>query len=793
MLVPINWMKEYVNINADAKSIADAVTLSGSHVDSINFADNGISGIKIGRITEVKQHPNADKLVVTKVDLGDREVVIVTAAKNVFEGALVPVALSGAVLASGDIIGNHDFRGIISEGMFCSYQELGYGDSVIPKEYRDGILILKDEFELGSDIVNALDMEDSIIEFEITPNRPDCLSIIGMARETAATFDQSITMPEITEEFKDHDELLFGGVEIKTENCDKFVLRVLDDVKIEESPNWLQNYLMKAGVRPINNIVDITNFVMFEFGQPLHAYDLDKITGNKLYVRCAENGEVVKCIDSKERKLESGDIIIADESGPVGIAGVMGGFDTEVTKSTKRILLESARFDRESIRNTSKRLGLRSEASTRAEKGIPIELVEQAAARFCTLVEKLGSATVLNEKHIADNSDNKPIQIEMKYDSVNKLLGTEITKEQMINYLERLEFKCEDNGETCSVTVPGFRTDIEIEADLIEEIGRLYGFHNITPQPLCGQLIKGGVTHIRSVEDLLKRDLYALGYFEALSYSFISPKASNKAGIDDENSKNYIKLINPLGEEFSVMRTTVIPNMIDILAKNQKQKAEEITIYELGNIFVKSNSDDEPLQKRRLCLGMYGDVDFYTIRADIKALLNRIGIMDVRFKKNSETVTFHPGRCAEVFVGDISIGIMGELSYEISERYDLNKRSYIAELDVNLISENAVLTKTYEKIIKYPSMNRDIALVLDKSVSAEEIEGVIKSVDSDIIEDVKLFDIFTGEQIGEDKKSMAYEIIYRSKDRTLVDEEVNEVQKEIVNRLESKFGASLRN
>lgn len=793
MLVPINWMKEYVNIDADAKTIADAVTLSGSHVDSINFADNGISGIKVGKITEVKQHPNADKLVVTKVDLGDREVVIVTAAKNVFEGALVPVALSGAVLASGDKIGNHDFRGIISEGMFCSYQELGYSDSVIPKEYRDGILILKDDIELGSDIIKALDMEDSIIEFEITPNRPDCLSILGMARETAATFDKAIIMPDIKENFKDSDEELFGGVEIKTENCDKFVLRVLDDVKIEESPNWLQNYLMKAGVRPINNIVDITNFVMFEFGQPLHAYDLDKIEGNKLFVRQAENGEVVKCIDSKERELDSNDIIIADESGPVGIAGVMGGFNTEVRNSTKRILLESARFDRESIRNTSKRLGLRSEASTRAEKGIPLELVEQAAARFCTMVEKLGAAKVLNEKHIADNSDYKAIKIEMKYENVNNLLGTEIDKEQMIKYLERLEFICQDNGSNCTVTVPGFRTDVEIEADLIEEIGRLYGFHNITPKPLCGQLIKGGVTLIRKVEDLLKRDLYALGYFEALSYSFISPKANDKSGIEDYNSKNFIKLINPLGEEFSVMRTSIIPNMIDILAKNQKQKAEKIAIYELGNIFVKDNTEDGPLQKRRLCLGMYGDVDFYTMRADIKVLLNHIGIRDIRFKKNADTKTFHPGRCADVLVGDINIGTMGELSYEISDKYDLNKRAYIAELDVNLISENTVLTKNYEKIVKYPSINRDIALVLDKAVTAEEIEDVIKSVDSDIIEDVKLFDIFTGAQIGEDKKSMAYEIIYRSKDRTLVDDEVNVVQEEIVNRLESKFGASLRN
>ncbi len=791
MLVPINWMKEYVDIDADAKLIADEVTLSGSHVDSIEYTDRGINGVVIGKIKEIKKHPNADKLVITEIDLGDRQATIVTGAKNVYEGAIVPVALSGATLANGDKIGDHDFRGIMSEGMLCSYQELGYTDSVIPKEYRDGILIFKDDIKLGTSVIDALDMNDGVIEFEITPNRPDCLSIIGMARETAATFDTQINLPDIKSEFNDRTIEDFEAVEIKTDKCDKIILRVLEDVKIGESPNWLQNKIMKAGMRPTNNIVDLTNYVMLEFGQPLHAYDLDKITGNKLYVRQAVDGELITCIDSQERKLEPSDIVIADDSGAVGIAGVMGGLDTEVTSTTKRILLESACFNKESIRNTSKRLGLRSEASIRSEKGIPLGQVDTAASRFCTLVDELGIATVLNTDFVDNPVVHEPINVVMRYDKVNSLLGTKLTKTEMLHYLERLDFEYKDNGESCMVTVPEFRTDIEIEADLIEEIGRLYGFHNIEPQPLCGELIKGGINKNRLVEDILKTNLYALNYFEALSYSFISPRSNERAGINDINSKRGVMILNPLGEEFSLMRTSIIPNMLEILSKNQKQKADKLSIYELGNIFV-DEEGELPSQLRRLCIGSY-NTDFYKLKAEIKQLLKKIGIENLRFVKNTGVETFHPGRCADILLNDKCIGIIGEVSYGVSEEYDLKKRSYIADIDVESLVEFAKLEQTYKKIVRFPSITRDIALVVDKDLQAEDIELVINSIDASIIEKINLFDVFTGEQIGEGKKSMAYQIVYRAVDRTLVDDEVNAIQEELIEKLKTTFGATLRN
>ncbi|MDO5718395.1 MAG: phenylalanine--tRNA ligase subunit beta [Tissierellia bacterium] len=789
MLVPVNWMKKYIKIEEDIKDISDALTLTGSHVDSIRFADNGISGIVVGKILSIQKHPNADKLVVCNTDIGDREVVIVTGAKNVFEGAFVPVALSGAVLGSGDKIGNHDFRGVMSEGMFCSYEELGFDDSVIPKKYKDGILILKDETKTGTDIKDVLEMDDRIIEFEITPNRPDCLSIIGMARESAATFDKKIDMPEIDSEFEDH-EYIFEAAEIDTDKCDNFFLRVLEDVKIEESPNWLQNCLMKAGVRPINNIVDITNFVMLEYGQPLHAYDLDKIEGKKLVVRQAQKGEKVKCIDSKERELTEEDIVIADEKSAVGIAGVMGGFDTEVTDQTERILLEAAKFDKESIRTTSKRLQLRSEASTRFEKGVAFDLQQIAIDRVATLARMIGAARPTAEIHKAIKRDYEPKEIILNYENTNKILGTEIPKEMMIKYLERLEFEVDDRGDSLIAKVPSFRSDISIEVDLIEEIGRMYGFHNIKPQMLKGELIKGGVSKLREVEDRLKMDLYALNYYEALSYSFISPKANTKSGLN--SGGDMIELQNPLGEEFSVMRTSLIPNMLDILSKNLSYKAQELSIYELGNIFVKTGEGTFPSQKRRLCMGAYGDVDFYKIKADIKTLLNNIGIYDLRFIPNSEIATFHPGRSAYIYSGDRYLGIMGELSYEVSEIYDINKRAYITEFDVDMISRLAVREKNYKKIIKYPIITRDMALIVDDEISAENIEKVIREIESDIISDIRLFDIYKGDQIGEGKKSMAYQIVYQAADRTLVDDDVNEIQERIINSLESEYNISLR-
>lgn len=791
MLVPVKWMKEYMDLDESVREIADKVTLTGSHVDSINNCKHGIKGIVVGKILKIEKHPDADKLVICTVDIGEKEEIIVTAAKNVFEGAYLPVSLNGSVLADGTVIGDHDFRGVLSHGMFCSYKELGFEDSVIPKEFKDGVLIFNKEILPGTSVEEVLDMDDSVIEFEITPNRPDCLSILGMARETAAAFGKKVKLPEIRSQFQEVSEKHFEDVKIETDSCSKISLRVLTDVEIKESPNWMQNYLMKAGMRPVNNIVDITNFVMLELGQPLHAYDLDKLTSKKIVVKEAKNGQTVKLLDDKDYKLCDGDIVITDGDEILGLAGIMGGLSSHVTNHTKNILIEGAHFDRENIRNTSKRLSLRSEASTRFEKGIALALADLAVNRALTLAEDIGAGKASNEIYKADSKE-EVVSIKMRYDRVNGILGTELDKKQMIDYLELLEFTVEDRGDFANVIVPGFRNDCEIEEDLVEEVGRMYGFHNIKPQIINGDLIKGGLSKERKTEDFVKDTLVGLAYHEALSYSFISPNANKKALIDDVKLNDFIRLINPLGEEFSVMRTTIMTNMLDILAKNQKNKQQDLAIFELGNVFAKNPEGKDPLQLRRLVAGKYGNVDFYDFKADLVHLLEKLGIRDVRFEKEENFGLFHKGRCAKVYLGDEYLGIIGEVDKLVMDNYGFIKRAYIFELDMDLISKLSNLQVKYKKINKFPQMQRDIALMVDDDVTARDIEMIIRSVDSPLIKDVRLFDIYKGDQVASGKKSMAYQIIYENSERTLVEEEVSKVQKEIMEKLEEALGISLR-
>lgn len=793
MLVPVQWMKEYVNIEADVKELVERITLSGSHVDSLNAADHGIEGIVVGHITRIEKHPNADKLVVCTIDVGEEELTIVTAAKNVFEGAYVPVSTVGAVLGDGTKIGSHDFMGILSQGMLCSHEELGFEDNVIPKLHRDGILILPEEVKPGTDIRDVLGMRDHVIEFEITPNRSDCTSILGMAREVAATFDLPYHEPDHLPMAADADEIDLGENRIDTDRCSRLYTRVMTNVIIQESPLWLQNYLMKAGMRPINNIVDITNYVMLEYGQPLHAYDLDKLQGHRLIVRQAKSGEKLKCIDAVTRELTPEDMIIADDSGPIGIAGVMGGFDTEVTEGTKAILLESAAFDKDSIRRTVKRLGLRSEASSRFEKGITPVFCENAADRACFLAEEIGAASISDKVGDIGLGLPDPIQIRMRYDRCNALLGTELSKNEMISLLERLDLEVTDEGAAALVQVPHFRRDLEIEADLIEEVGRLFGFHNIQPKKLVGELIEGELSKERIVENILRSQLFALGYLEALTYSFISPKANEKARIPEGlGFYDYVKLLNPLGEEYSVMRTTLLPNMLDILGKNVSYRAEEIRVYELGNIFEKAPEGELPGQRRRLALGAYGNMDFYQLKAQIQSILHSIGIGSATYRANKEHPSYHAGRCADILLGDVVIGTFGEVSHKVVDNYDLNKRSYLCELNVDEMVAHADLEKSYKKIHRYPSIVRDMALIVDRSVTAAQIEGTIHSVNADILSEVRLFDVYMGDQIPAGKKSMAYQVVYQAADRTLVDAEVNALQERILAMLNQEFDTELR-
>ncbi|MFS8540500.1 MAG: phenylalanine--tRNA ligase subunit beta [Tissierellales bacterium] len=797
MLVPVKWLREYVDIDdIDSKTLADELTLSGSHVESIISLDRDIEKVVVGRVEKLEKHENADNLFVVQVNIGDEILQIVTGAKNLKTGDYVPVALIGAKLPGGIKIGKVNFRGIDSYGMLCSLKELGYEDSVIPKYQRDGIFVFDKEYPLGSDVKEILDLYGDIIEFEITPNRPDCLSIIGMARETAATFNRQLKLPEIkVNEEVDNINDYVESVEVDEELCNRYYVRLIKDIKIKESPLWLQNRLMEAGVRPINNIVDITNYVMLELGQPLHAFDYDKLKNKKIVVRRAKDGEKMTTLDEVTRSLKNSHLLITDGEDILGIAGVMGGFESEVTDDTTTVLLESANFDARSIRLTAKDLNLRTEASSRFEKGIDPNLCEIAAERVCQLVEEIGAGKVV--KGIIDVYPNKREEktIRLRTERVNGLLGIDLTVDEMVDYLERLGLKSVKDGDILDVTIPTYRLDLGIEADLIEEIGRLYGFHNVPSKPLEGVLTRGEKSYQRIIADKAKSILQGLGFNEAMTYSFISPKAYDKIKVEEDNPlRRYIEIMNPLGEDYSVMRTTLVPNMMEVLSRNYNFGNKECFAYELGNVFIPKELPlkELPYEKKMLTIGMYGNVDFYDLKEAVEILFERLGIEDVEFLPEKTNLTFHPNRTAKIINGDEVIGILGEIHMDVLENYDIDVRVYIADLDFDIIVNKANLEKSYRPLPKYPAIERDIAIVVDEDILVGDLKKTILENGQGLIEKVELFDVYTGAQVPQGKKSVAFSMVFRSYDRTLVDDEVNEIQQNIVKALEEKYDAKLR-
>jgi phenylalanyl-tRNA synthetase beta chain len=797
MLVPVKWLREYVDIDdIDSKTLADELTLSGSHVESIISLDRDIEKVVVGRVDKLEKHENADNLFVVQVNIGDETLQIVTGAKNLEVGDYVPVALVGAKLPGGIKIDKVNFRGIDSYGMLCSLKELGYEDSVIPKYQRDGIFVFDKEYPLGSDVKEILGLYGDIIEFEITPNRPDCLSIIGMARETAATFNRQLKLPEIkVNEEVDNINDYVESVEVDEELCNRYYVRLIKDIKIKESPLWLQNRLMEAGVRPINNIVDITNYVMLELGQPLHAFDYDKLKNKKIVVRRAKDGEKMTTLDGVTRSLKNSHLLITDGEDILGIAGVMGGFESEVTDDTTTVLLESANFDARSIRLTAKDLNLRTEASSRFEKGIDPNLCEIAAERVCQLVEEIGAGKVV--KGIIDVYPNKREEktIRLRTERVNGLLGIDLTVDEMVDYLERLGLKSVKDGDILDVTIPTYRLDLGIEADLIEEIGRLYGFHNVPSKPLEGVLTRGEKSYQRIIADKAKSILQGLGFNEAMTYSFISPKAYDRIKVEEDSPlRRYIEIMNPLGEDYSVMRTTLVPNMMEVLSRNYNFGNKECFAYELGNVFIPKELPlkELPYEKKMLTIGMYGNVDFYDLKEAVEILFDRLGIEDVEFLPEKSNLTFHPNRTAKIIKDDQVIGILGEIHMDVLENYDIDVRVYIADLDFDIIVNKANLEKSYRPLPKYPAIERDIAIVVDEDILVGDLKKTILQNGQGLIEKVELFDVYTGAQVPQGKKSVAFSMVFRSYDRTLVDDEVNEIQQNIVKALEEKYDAKLR-
>lgn len=790
MLLPIKWLKDYVDFDFDVKKLADGLSNSGSHVESIIIPDDGLNKIVVGKIEKIEKHPDADKLVICSVNVGDEILQIVTGASNVFEGAIVPVALHGSTLAGDVKIKKGKLRGVESNGMLCSLEELGFENSVIPKEAKNGIFIFPEGTEIGKSAIEVLFMDNEILELEITPNRPDCLSIMGMAVETAASFDLKTKHNDIKieNEVSNFSEF-FDDIIVETENCNRYYSKILKNIKIGPSPLWLQAYLMQAGVRPVSNIVDLTNFVMLEYGEPLHAFDLDTLKNKKIVVRMAKDGEEMVTLDGETRKLEKDDILITDGSEIVGLAGVMGGLDSEITDKTVNVLLEGASFNKENIRKTSRRLNLRSEASSRFEKGIDVNLAKIAVDRVCELAEKMGIAEVVGGNKDVGNFDRKEKEIKLRKEKVNNLIGVDFTMDEISNILNRLEIETDLRDDYLIAKVPTVRLDLDIEEDLIEEIARIYGYDNIEPKKLKGTLTVGRKPVFRNVEDRIKNQLIGLGYSEFMTYSFVSPSSYEKANYK-EDEKNIIKILNPLGEDYSIMRTTMIPSMIDALSKNYARGNVNVGGFEIGNTFFPTE-EELPSERLKLAMGFYDLGDFYYLKESIEKSLWYLGINNLEVRRR-ETSFLHPGRSAEFILNGKSLGVFGEVHPKVLENYGLKKRAYVAELDFNLIVENTIDNYTYKALPKYPTMKRDFAFVMDRDVDSVELEKISKKYGKELLESFKVFDIYEGKNIEDGKKSVAFSLVFRAADRTLEESEVTEICEKIVAEIESEIEAKLR-
>lgn len=821
MLVPIEWLNDYIELDVSDEEFCDRMIMSGSNLETCEHFCEEMENVVVGKIEKIEKHPNADKLVVCHLNVGGEEnIQIVTGAPNVFEGAYVPVALHksripgplhGQPKQEGGVkITKGKLRGVESFGMLCSASELGFEDKVVPVAHKDGIWILEEEYPLGQDFAEALGLKQAVVDFEITPNRPDCLAMVGMAREASATFKKPFKYPDtvIENENGKGESGDYLSVEIKNpESCKRYVARVVTDVKVEQSPWWLQKRLMYAGMRPINNIVDITNFVMLEYGQPIHAFDINQVKGRKIIVENAAEGEKFTTLDENERTLTKDMLLIKDAERGIAIAGVMGGLNSEIEADTTTIIIESANFSGDSVRATSKKLTLRTEASARFEKGIDPNLCEAAADRVCRLIELIGAGKVCKGSVDVYPAPEKAKTTDIRVDRINKVLGIELTRENMEEILKGLEIKVEGSGNIMTVTPPTIRQDLLEEEDYIEEVARIFGYDKL-PVTLPKGNSEAGIPEERALRDLMREALCSMGLNEIQTYSFVSPKGVDNLRIaEDSWERAFVRIINPLGEENSVMRTILTPNMLEVLGRNYSRNIEGVKAFEIGNTFTENmlDSDKLPDEQYSLCIGMYGkEQDFYSLKGVITELLKILGIRDAVFEAESEYGVYHPGRCARIAVpakteamfdddGFEELGIMGEIHPDVAEKYGMGDiRVYCCELMFDNIARHADTEVVYTPLPKYPSTSRDIALLVDEDLEVGLIENVIAENSGDILEKVELFDVYRGKQIGEGKKSVAFALTYRDKNRTLTDEDVAKVHDKVLKALKEKLNAVLR-
>ncbi len=804
MNTSLSWIKMFVpDLDVTAQEYTDAMTLSGTKVEGYEKLDADLENIVIGQIEKIEKHPDADKLIICQVNVGDKVTQIVTGAPNVKEGDKVPVVLPG-----GRVAGGHDgkktpggvkikegkLRGVDSYGMLCSIEELGSTREMYPEAPEYGIYIFPEDAVVGESAIKALGLEDVVFEYEITSNRVDCYSVLGIAREAAATFGKKFVPPVVKE--TGNNENVEDYVKVRVEDtklCTRYCARVVKNIKIGPSPKWMQRCLAANGIRPINNLVDITNYVMEEYGQPMHAYDLDKIANHEIVVRCARENEKFVTLDGQERTMDENVLMICDGEKPVGIAGIMGGENSMITDDVHTVLFEAACFDGPNIRLSAKRIGLRTDASGKFEKGLDPNNAQAAIDRACQLMEELGAGEVVGGMVDVYSKKKEPVRVPFEPEKINDLLGTELSREQMLSYLEKVELTYDEN--TNEIVAPTFRHDIFRTADIAEEVVRFYGYDNIPTTLPKGEATTGKLPFKLRIEEVARDVAEYCGFSQGYCYSFESPKVFDKLQIPEgDELRKAITISNPLGEDFSIMRTVSLNGMLTSLATNYNRRNKNVRLYELGNVYLPKELPLKELPEERMMftLGMYGDGDFFDMKGVVEEFFDQVGMhKKVDYDPKAGKTFLHPGRQALIcYEGDV-IGYLGEVHPAVADTYGIGTRAYVAVLDILNVVKHATFDRKYEGIAKFPAVNRDISMVVPKEVMVGQIEHMIAQRGGKILENYELFDIYEGSQIQEGYKSVAYSITFRSKEKTLEEAEVTSAMKKILNGLES-LGIQLR-
>ncbi len=805
MNAALEWLKAYVpDLDVSDQEFVDGMTLSGTKCEGYERMDKNLEKIVIGQIEKIERHPDADKLIICQVNIGEETIQIVTGAPNVKEGDKVPVVLDG-----GKVAGGHDgsplpengieikagkLRGVPSNGMMCSIEELGSDRNMYPEAPENGIYIFKDDAVVGSDAVEALGLHNTKFEFEVTSNRVDCYSVLGIAREAAATFGKEFKMPVV--DVKENNEKVEDYVSVEvldTDLCPRYCARVCTNIKIGPSPEWMQRRLASSGIRPINNLVDITNYVMEEYGQPMHAFDLDKVAGNKIIVRRAKDGDEFETLDGQMRKLDSDVLMICDAEKEIGIAGIMGGENTKITDEVKTVLFEAATFNGPNIRKSAKRVGIRSDASGKFEKGLDPRNAEDAINRACQLIQELGCGEVVSGMVDVKQPLKDLVRLPFKPEKYNDLLGTDIDKDTMLEIFKKIEVEYDEAAN--ELICPSFRQDLLGQADIAEEVARFYGYDKIPTTLPCGEATNGKVPYKIRIEQEARQIAIFSGFSQGMCYSFESPKVFDKLLIPEEDAlRNAIRISNPLGEDFSIMRTTSLNGMLTSLATNYNRRNKDVRLFEIANIYIPKELPltELPDERSTFTLGMYGSGDFFTMKGVVEEFFDTVGMSAKKeYDPKAEKPFLHPGRQANIIYDGVVVGYLGEVHPQVLDNYDIGTKAYVAVLDLPAVVPFTTFDRKYEGIAKYPAVTRDISMVVPKEILVGQIEAIIAQRGGKILEGYHLFDIYEGNQIKEGFKSVAYSITFRAKDRTLEEADINGAMKKILNGL-SAMGIELR-